>query len=265
MARRSQVGARDLQSVERSCQYTKGSNQVRDRHTATPWCCERHESILLQSYNLAEVRVAELLYRARCFRCLLDLCATTLRDILLQLFKTTSTGIIFWQAVRSIKPLECWETSNAVLCAKLLVGIAIDFADRDLLTGGSEGVGEFFPGGCELLAVTAPWGEELDHTRLSTEHDAVEVVWSEVEDIGCGGQRREGESDEGSREHDDCFDVYVVVVVEVLVNKRVSFRGPVKDKWRGNTFHPFRACLAYSSTTTVYTARHRAFMDIIIQ
>ena len=92
------------------------------------------------------------------------------------------------------------------------MGVTIYFADRDLLAGGGERVCELLPSWCELLAVTTPWGEELDHTRLSTEHDGVEVVGSEVEDIGCGGQRREGESEDGSREHDDCLRVYTIVV-----------------------------------------------------
>jgi len=96
------------------------------------------------------------------------------------------------------------------------VGVTIYFANRDLLARGGERVCELLPGGCELLAVATPWGEELDHTRLSTEHDRVEVVGGEVEDVGCGGQRREGEGEEGFREHVDCLLVCLIVVVKML-------------------------------------------------
>jgi hypothetical protein len=85
------------------------------------------------------------------------------------------------------------------------VGVTVYLADRDLLAGRGEGVCEFLPGGCELLAVATPWGEELDQTRLSTEDDGFEVVGGEVKDVGCGGQRREGESEEGFSEHVDCL------------------------------------------------------------
>lgn len=140
-----------------------------------------------------EVRVEEVLDLARWLGCLLDLCARPLRHILLQLLNAPATSVVFRQAISAIEPLESWESSNAVFRAQLLVSVAIDLRNRDLLVRGGEGVGELLPGRSELLAVAAPWGEELHKTGLAAEHYGVEVRGVELDDIGSRGDSREGE------------------------------------------------------------------------
>lgn len=87
--------------------------------------------------------------------------------------------------------------------AKFLLSIGVNLCDLDVL-GGGEGAGEVLVHWGEVLAVAAPWGEELDKCWLAGfENDAVEVVWDKVEDCGLGGYngRQAGEHEALDEDH----------------------------------------------------------------
>lgn len=151
--------------------------ELNGKLTSTPRGGERNQRILVRSNLLLEAGVRQHLHGTG--RRLLDLGldARLVRDEAAQAVQIPSTLIVGRLVALPIEPLQSREALHAESSAQVLLGIGVDFGDRDLVLGELEGAGELLVDGGEVLAVAAPWCEEFDEGGFAgLEDDIVEVA-----------------------------------------------------------------------------------------
>jgi hypothetical protein len=163
------------------------SQQRSRQHTSAPRGSEGNEDILVLSNLLLEALVVKEGDSAGELALDLGLDSCLLGDELGQALEVTTALVVLRLVALSVEPLQGGEPSNAKALAQGLVLIRIDLRDRDLASGVLETSGKLLVDRSEVLAMSAPRGEELDEGRLARlQDDFIEVLRCKVEDRGRG-------------------------------------------------------------------------------
>jgi hypothetical protein len=157
------------------------------RRTSAPRRSEGNKNILVLSNLLLEALVVQVGDSAGQLALDFGLDRRLLCDELGQALEVTAALVVLGLVALAIEPFQRGESSNTEALAQGLVFVRIDLCDRDLASGVLETGGELLVDGGEVLAVSAPRGEELDKGGLARlQNDIVEVLGCEVDNRGCG-------------------------------------------------------------------------------
>lgn len=160
--------------------------------TSTPRRSKCHQDIrLAQLFRERTIRQQNNITRR--LNRLLDLRAGLLLHELGQALEITAAVVVYGLVADAIKPLQCRESLDLEALSEVLVGVGVDLGDVDVAA--LEGGAELLVDRSEALAVTAPWGEELDERGLARLEDYfIEVLGKEVENVrGGDGAEEEGQ------------------------------------------------------------------------
>lgn len=178
---------------------------LRERHsllTSTPRGSEGNNDILVTANLGLEGLVVQHLNIAGDGGLLLLLEASFLGDEGRQALEVSAAVVVHRSVALSIEPLEGREALNTESTAELLVSISVNLSDGDLVLCEFERRSQLLVDRGKILAVTAPWSEELDQSRLSRlENDVVEVLGDEVDDGRSGRSANQGERSNQSESH----------------------------------------------------------------
>ena len=117
---------------------------------------------------------------------------------------------LFWFGL-TLELEDCWVSSDSVLLAEISVLVTVDLGNDDLLVL-DHGLSELLVCWGESLAVSAPWGEELDKDWLSFSDLLVEVGCCQLDNGGVG----DGKEQKGKNGSHFCFVFVVCVCLSVL-------------------------------------------------
>lgn len=172
--------------------------------TSTPRSSECNKDVLVTTNLLVESRVRQVSYGGRLLNLLLGLDTSLLGDEVGQTLQIPTTAVVGGCLALAIEELERGESLDAKPAAEALLGVGVDLGDLDLVLGGLEGGGELLVDGSQVLAVAAPWREELDERGLAgLQDELVEVIGDQVEDGGLGshGGCQAGEHEALEKDH----------------------------------------------------------------
>jgi hypothetical protein len=155
------------------------------RRTATPRRGECNEHILLATDLLLERLIREHLDPAGLDDLLPWSNANLPLQELSQALQVPPAIVILSRLALTIKILDGGESLDAKPLAQALLLVGVDLGNGELvLLRKGKVLREGLVGGGKALAVTAPWGEELDERRLPRQRELIKVGRGQVDDLG---------------------------------------------------------------------------------